>query len=141
MSRAAGSLRLRTVTWYVITGVVGFVVDAGVLHLLVSHWNANLFIARACSFTCAATTTWIMNRALTFSARPRPPRQLFGEWAAYFAASLGGGAVNYLVFALAVRLSPLLHQTPSIAVALGTLAGTTWNFVLYARYVFRPHPG
>lgn len=112
-------------------------VDAGVLHLLVSLWNMNLLVARGCSFTCAATMTWMINRVFTFAAQRRPPRGLLNEWAAYFAASLGGGCLNYLVFAIAVRLSPLLHQIPSIAVGLGTLAGMSFNFLMYARYVFR----
>lgn len=125
--------------WYVLTGALGFLVDAGVLHLMVRHWNINLFLARGCSFTCAATTTWMINRIVTFSAQRRPRRRLLAEWTAYLAASLGGGCLNYLVFAIAVRFSPLLHQIPSIAVGLGTLAGTTFNFLMYARYVFRPH--
>jgi putative flippase GtrA len=97
----------------------------------------NLFLARGCSFTCAATTTWLINRAFTFSAQRRPPRRLLAEWAAYFAASLGGGCLNYLVFAIAVRLSPWLHEFPTLAVGLGTLAGMTFNFLMYAKYVFR----
>jgi putative flippase GtrA len=125
--------------WYGLTGVLGFLVDAGVLHLLVTGWNTNLFLARGCSFTCAATTTWLINRVVTFSPRHRRPRPLLAEWAAYFAASVGGGCLNYLVFAVAVRLSPLLHQIPSIAVALGTIAGMAFNFLMYARVVFRPY--
>jgi putative flippase GtrA len=58
------------------------------------------------------------------------------EWAAYVVASLGGGCINYVVFAAAVRLSPLLHQIPSIAVGIGTIAGMVFNFVMYATYVF-----
>jgi putative flippase GtrA len=138
VAHALRSLQLRTLVWYGITGVLGFLVDAGVLHLMVSGWNTNLFLARGCSFTSAATTTWMINRILTFSPTHRQPRQLLAEWAAYFAASLGGGCLNYLVFAIAVRVSPSLHQIPSIAVALGTLAGTTFNFLMYAQYVF-PH--
>jgi putative flippase GtrA len=125
--------------WFGVTGVLGFLVDAGVLHVLVSTWNANLYLARGCSFTCAATATWLINRGVTFSARHRRPRRLLAEWVAYFSASLGGGCLNYLVFAIAVRISPLLHQIPSIAVGLGTLASMTFNFLLYARWVFRPH--
>jgi len=132
------SLQLRTFLWFGITGILGFLVDAGVLHLLVTGWNTNIYLARLCSFTCAATSTWIMNRVITFAAPQRRGRQLAVEWTAYLAASLGGGLVNYLVFALAVRLSPLLHQVPTIAVALGTLAGMSCNFLLYSRVVFRP---
>jgi putative flippase GtrA len=131
------SLQLRTFFWFGIVGVLGFLVDAGVLHLMLTAWDTNIYLARLCSFTCAATSTWIMNRIITFAAPQRRGRQLAGEWTAYLAASLGGGLVNYLVFALAVRLSPLLHQIPTIAVALGTLAGMSFNFLLYSRFVFR----
>jgi len=124
--------------WFGLTGVVGFIVDAGVLHFMVTDWNANLLLARACSFTCAATTTWIINRFITFAAPRRKPRRLGAEWTAYFTASVAGGCINYLVFTLAVRLSPLLQHIPTIAVALGTLAGMSFNFLAYSRYVFRP---
>jgi putative flippase GtrA len=132
-------LQLRTLLWFGLTGVLGFLVDAGVLHFMVSRWNTNLFLARGCSFTCAATTTWMINRVVTFSSIHRQARQLFAEWVAYFVASLGGGCVNYVVFALAVHLSSTLYETPSIAVGIGTLAGTSFNFMMYARYVFRVH--
>ena len=109
------SAQLRTFLWFGITGVLGFLVDAGVLHFMVSGWNTNLYLARGCSFTCAATTTWVMNRIVTFGAPQRRGRQLAVEWTSYLAASLGGGCCNYLVLALAVRLSPLLHRIPTIA--------------------------
>ena len=138
MPRLPSATQLRTYFWFGAVGVLGFLVDAGVLHLMAAGWNTNLYLARACSFTCAATATWIMNRVLTFAAPQRRSSELAGEWSAYFAASLGGGCVNYLVFALAVRLSPLLHRVPTVAVAVGTLAGMSCNFLLYSRYVFRP---
>lgn len=138
MAIALPSVRLRTFFWFGLTGVVGFMVDAGVLHFMVAEWNTNLFVARGCSFTCAATTTWIINRIITFAAPRRRPRRLAAEWTAYFTASVAGGCINYLVFALAVRLFPLLHQIPTLAVALGTLAGMGFNFLMYSRYVFRP---
>jgi putative flippase GtrA len=141
VSRAFPSIQLRTLMWFALTGALGFVVDAGVLHLLVTGWNVNLFLARGCSFICAATTTWMINRVVTFSAPQRAPHRLLAEWAAYLAASLGGGCVNYLVFAVAVRVSPWLHQFPTIAVGLGTLAGMAFNFLMYVRYVFRTHSG
>ena len=139
MARALPAVQLRTLAWFALIGFLGFLVDAGVLHLMVAAWNTNLFLARACSFTCAATTTWLINRVVVFSSTHRRPHRLLAEWAAYFVASLGGGCLNYLVFVIAVRASPLLHQIPSIAVALGSLAGTTFNFLVYSRYVFRTH--
>lgn len=130
--------QLSTLVRFGLVGALGFVVDASVLHVLVSYAGMHLLLARACSFVCAATTTWAANRVFTFAVVPRLGRALLAEWAAYFAASLGGGCVNYLVFAAAVRLSPVLHDFPTLAVALGTLAGMVFNFLMYSRYVFRP---
>jgi putative flippase GtrA len=128
---------LRTLLRFGFVGAFGFVVDAGVLHLLVTYAGMHLLLARCCSFFCAATTTWAINRFFTFAAVPRLGRALLAEWAAYFTASLGGGSVNYLVFAVAVKYSALLHDIPTIAVAIGTLAGMAFNFFMYSKYVFR----
>jgi putative flippase GtrA len=128
----------RTLIRYVLTGFVGFLVDAGALHAIIALWRTDLYLARAFSFTCAATTTWVLNRHVTFSARGKSKRGIVAEWAAYMAASMGGGFVNYATFAIAVGSSPFLHRIPSIAVGIGTLAGTTFNFVMYSRYVFVP---
>jgi putative flippase GtrA len=130
--------RLQKLARFGLVGVLGFLVDATVLHLLVSFCGLNLLAARVCSFVCAATTTWVANRMFTFTAVPRLGRALLGEWAAYFAASLGGGSVNYLVFAAAIHLSDRLHDFPTVAVGIGTLAGMVFNFLMYSKYVFRP---
>jgi putative flippase GtrA len=132
--------KLQTLIRFALVGALGFVVDASVLHVLVSYGGANLLLARACSFVCAATTTWAANRIFTFNAVPRLGRALLAEWAAYFMASLGGGCINYLVFAAAIRLSRTLHDFPTLAVGLGTLAGMIFNFAMYSRYVFRARP-
>jgi putative flippase GtrA len=139
VSRNRRPIQLRTVIRFGFTGALGFVVDASVLHLVVALWGTNLLLARVGSFTCAATTTWLINRTVTFSVPPRLRRELLGEWAAYFLASLGGGCVNYVAFAIAVRSSSLLHEFPSIAIAIGTIAGMAFNFVMYVKYVFRAH--
>jgi putative flippase GtrA len=130
---------LRTLLRFGLTGALGFVVDAGVLHVVVTLWGTSLYLARGCSFACAVTTTWLINRAITFSATRGWRRGLLTEWAAYVVASLGGGCINYAAFAAAVRLSPLLHEIPSIAVGIGTIAGMVFNFVMYAKYVFPAH--
>jgi putative flippase GtrA len=134
----SGDLQLQKLARFALVGALGFVVDASVLHLLVGLAGLGLLPARACSFVCAATTTWAANRMFTFSAVPRLGRALFAEWAAYFVASLAGGCVNYLVFAAAIHLSPALHDFPTIAVGIGTLAGMVFNFVMYSKFIFRP---
>ena len=49
--------------------MLGFVVDAGIVQFLVREWQVNPYEARLVSFLCAATTTWVFNRKITFSGR------------------------------------------------------------------------
>ena len=51
---------------FCIGGVIGFVVDAGIVQLLVRNFGFNPYGARLLSFLAAATTTWAFNRRYTF---------------------------------------------------------------------------
>ena len=48
-------------------GAVGFLVDGGLLYLLVAQ-GMSPHLARLLSFSVALTTTWALNRAWTFQA-------------------------------------------------------------------------
>jgi putative flippase GtrA len=120
-----------------LVGVLGFLVDAGVLHGLVFGYGVNLFLGRAVSFVCAASTTWAVNRAVVFAAGVKSRGGLYVEWARYFGASIAGGAVNYAAFAIAVELSETVRRNPSIGVGIGSMAGMAVNYVLYSGFVFR----
>jgi putative flippase GtrA len=75
-----------------VVGVVGFVVDAGVLTL--GLWaGAGPWLGRVLSYLAAATTTFSLNRAWTFRAADRP-----GRWrriGAVLLVNLVGFACNY----------------------------------------------
>ena len=118
-----------------VAGTIGFIVDAGVVQLLVSKAGANPYIARLFSFLCAATATWVFNRRYTFHGRPG--YGLFGEWSRYIAAMCIGFAVNYTVYALIVYDSAFVHDWPSIGVAAGSLPGAAFNFLSARLWVFR----
>ncbi|WP_408161241.1 GtrA family protein [Caballeronia jiangsuensis] len=49
-------------------GVVGFVVDAGVLYAALSL-GCGPYLGRVISFLCAAFVTWQINRRITFARR------------------------------------------------------------------------
>lgn len=137
MSRVLRPWADRKLVWFVLIGGAGFLVDAGVLQVLVFRFGVNVFVARLFSFVTAASVTWTANRVLTFSAPSKPWRALSAEWLRYLLASLGGAAVNYGAFAIAVSLAPTARHYPVIAVAIGSGAGMCVNYVLYARVVFR----
>jgi len=120
-----------------IVGGVGFLVDAGLLHVVL-QLGLGYYGGRVVSFLAAATTTWILNRSFTFrretpsskdpsGAHPARPHPL-GEWLAYLGWMVIGGVVNYGTYALAVEVSEPVRRHPELGVALGSIAGMAINF-------------
>ena len=109
-----------------IVGGVGFLVDAGLLHVML-QLGLGYYGGRVVSFLAAATTTWILNRSFTFrreSASTHPA----GEWLAYLGLMVIGGVVNYGTYVLAVEVSEPVRRHPELGVALGSIAGMAINF-------------
>lgn len=117
-------------------GAAGFLVDAGVLWLVMQA-GAGPLSGRAASYIAAATFTWALNRRVTFQDRGGG---LLRQWARFLAVNALGGSVNYAVFAALTLSGGLFAQYPAIAVGVGSIAGLAFNFVLSKRFVFRrPH--
>jgi putative flippase GtrA len=116
-------------------GVLGFVVDATVLHVAMTRFDAGHYGGRLISYLCAATTTWALNRGFTFRGLHSTNR--VAEWGRFLAANAIGGLVNYLSYAAAVVMSDLVTQFPTIGVAIGSVAGLAVNFTLSRRLVFK----
>src|ERR1700756_4707662 len=92
--RRGSLMRLRRqLLMFGIGGVIGFIVDAGILQLLVSGLAWDRYTGRLISFLCAATATWVFNRHYTFRGLRR--HSLFGEWTRYIIAMSGGFAFNF----------------------------------------------
>jgi putative flippase GtrA len=124
---------LRQALTFGAVGVVGYGVDAGVLHLFAPLLGP--YLGRAASYLCAATTTFALNRRFTFGVRGRG--RVVQQWAAFVTANLAGGAVNFAVYAAMIAAAPAPFDNPWIAVAAGSLAGMALNFTLSKRVVFR----
>lgn len=124
----------RQLAWFGVGGAIGFIVDAGIVQLLVSKADANPYIARFFSFVCAATATWLFNRRFTFG--DRGGHSLPGEWVRYMMAMSLGFAMNYSTYALVIYYSAFVHDWPSIAVAAGSLPGSLVNFMTARQWVF-----
>ncbi|HEX7370283.1 MAG TPA: GtrA family protein [Rhodanobacteraceae bacterium] len=124
----------KQLAWFGVGGFVGFVVDAGIVQLLVSKLNVDPYVGRLFSFVCAATATWIFNRHFTFHLRGE--YSLFGEWSRYLVAMSAGFAINYATYALVVYYSHFVQQWPAIGVAAGSLPGSAVNFLGARQWVF-----
>lgn len=126
---------------FAVVGVLGFLVDAGVLTLLVGPAGIDPYLARVPSFLAAATATWLCNRYWTFA--DRRGRERLAELRRWLLAMAGGGLVNYGVYAALLATVPAVQAWPVLGVAAGSLAGMLVNFATSSRWIFpagRPAP-
>lgn len=112
--------------WFAVVGTIGFVVDFGLLETFVSFVGVNPYVARVGSFLAAATTTWLLNRNLTF--RSTHPFRL-REGLLYIALMVVGASVNLLVYSLVVWRFGSERLVLLAGVVLGTSLAVSLNFV------------
>lgn len=121
---------------FCMVGTIGFVVDAGMLHIMVEVCSGGPYDSRVVSFLVAATATWALNRRFTFRSS-KAHRARARQWGLYVTVNAMGGAVNYGVYALCVHGSQLVSSYLFLGVAAGSLAGLLVNFLASKFLVFR----
>jgi putative flippase GtrA len=126
---------MRQVLLFCLVGFAGFLVDAGIVQMLVSVYLANPYLSRLLSFLAAATTTWLLNRRFTFKDIRHYGR--FGEWSRYVFAMCGGFSVNYSIYSVLVYHYALIRDLPALGVAIGSIGGFMINFSASRFWVFR----
>lgn len=119
---------------FAVVGALGFVVDAGVLHLLVSQAGWSPFVARALSFPAALSSTFVLNRAWTFQGLRMSAPRAYGT---YTVIQVIGALLNLLIFSLCLLLVPRLYERPVIALAIGAGVAMLFNFYAARSLVFR----
>ena len=82
----------------------------------------------------AATTTWFLNRNLTFAGYRT--HSLGKEWLKFVLLNACGGLINYSVYAAYVKIHGSASHDLLAGVALGSLAGMVANFFVSRRFVF-----
>jgi putative flippase GtrA len=117
---------------FTIVGVVGFVVDAGIVESL-KHCVGPL-AAQLVAFPVASSVTWALNRKFTFGASQL---SIVREWLRYVLANLLGWAANNGTYAWLIFQVSVTYQHPVIAVAAGSIAGMFFNFGASRLLVFR----
>lgn len=120
---------------FALVGIAGYVVDAGVLTLLVEGIGLDPYSARVASFVCAATATWWLNRRFTFAASDKPAAGR--QWARFLLVNAFGAAINYGAYVIALQSWPLAMDYPALAAAIGSIAGLAFNFPASKFLVFR----
>src|SRR5919109_1675870 len=110
---------------FAVVGTVGFLVDAAVLHLLVSAAAWSPFAARAISFPVALACTFGLNRAWTFRGLRLSLPRAFG---AYGVIQTVGALLNLLVFSILLVAAPSLYRIPVLALAIGSGVAMLFNY-------------
>lgn len=125
---------LRRLPGFVIVGAIGFLIDAGILTMLVTGFGAGHYAARAISFTVAVTATWYMNRRWVFD---RITAQKSGrEYTSYLVVQVIGAVINLSIYVAVIELVPRLARMPVIPLALGAAVALLFNFGASSRFVF-----
>lgn len=129
----------RQIVLFAVSGVLGFVVDAGIVQVLVREIGMNPYLARVFSFLAAATTTWAFNRRYTFAGHGGGSKRR--QLVRYLVAMACGFGLNYGAYALCVATWPLVREWPAIGVAAGSVAGAIVNFLSSKYWIFRAPRG
>jgi putative flippase GtrA len=118
-------------------GVVGTVVDFGVLNVLVLGGGFTKFWANTCSFSAAVVSNFIWNRLWTFPESRE--RGLVPQLLQFSLVSLGGYVINQTIF---LGLDSLVFHVwgtlgYNVSKAIATVVVLVWNFGINRIWTYR----
>jgi putative flippase GtrA len=125
--------RARELLSFAGVGVVGFVVDAGLMNLISHLFLIPDTLARVPSFCVAVVATWLLNSLLTF----RGAYLGFRSLQKYFGTNSIGFVTNWLVFLLATHFFEVAHAFPTVTLGIAAIFSLLVNFILARRFVFK----
>lgn len=126
---AGGSISsLRRIFRFLVTGGTGFLVDAGVLSLVLALTPVGPIGARCISFPAALLVTWLLNRSWSFGDRARP--RLSKELAGYVGLQVAGFLVNSGIYVVLVTGVAGFSLPPVVALFFGSGAAAVLTFAL-----------
>lgn len=126
--------RRMEVLQFLLIGCGGLAVDVSSYLLLQAAGVPHLW-ARSISYFPAVTFNWIMNRKTTFKLRP--PRPKFAQWLQFTLGCGVGFALSWGTYALLTQTVAFFAALPLLALIVGVLVGTVFNFVFSDVLVFR----
>jgi putative flippase GtrA len=119
---------------FVVVGAVGFVVDAGLLVILVSVAGLAPTPARVLSFVIAATVTFSLNQRFTFQVGGGFSVRV---WASYVMTTAIGACINIGIYRTWIAHTDTSPLQLVIGAAVGSIAAMFFNYLASSRWVFR----
>ena len=124
-------LRLRFVR-FLFAGGVAFVVDAGVLSVLVYLFDWPATWSRLISFPTAVTANWLIHRKHVFEPTDNPHT----EYLRFAAVQALSATINLGIYFVAILNSPLMARWPVLAVIIGSVIAMFLSYFCNSRFVF-----
>ncbi|WP_018701137.1 GtrA family protein [Amorphus coralli] len=119
---------LRRIFRFLVTGGTGFLVDAGVLSLVLATTAIGPIGARCLSFPAALLVTWTLNRTWSFGDRGRP--RLSAELAGYVGVQVVGFLINSGIYVVLVTGIGGMQAPALVALFFGSAAAAFVTFAL-----------
>ncbi len=115
-----------------LVGAAGFLIDASTLSALIHFTPLDPYSARVIAIAVAMTSTWLMNRYLTFGPSQRGVAH---EAARYGSVGLIGSLLNYTIYAAVLTVMPQVNALIALVIASGSVAVFSWFG--YSELVFK----
>lgn len=131
---------LPRIAGFALVGGAGFLVHAGALYVFTKFVGLSNILAWFPAFILAVFATWALNRILAFRglARDKTKRTEAGK---YFAVQSAGAMINLIVYAcLAASAAATFSQYPVLALAVGSVAAFTFNYIALRKFVYTQGP-
>jgi putative flippase GtrA len=119
---------------FIVVGGIGFIVDAGILAILVHGYGWGDYTARGISFAVAVTVTWYLNRRFVFADGRTGNRKT--EYTRYLGVQGTGMAINFLVYSLCIATNEMMDTWPVLALAVGSAVALIFNYAGSRLFVF-----
>ena len=127
-------VELRRMVRFGSVGVLGFLVDGGILLLLTHLLSLAPIPARLASFSVAVVVGWYVNRQWSFAVK-KPPSLL--ELGHYVGMQGIGLAINFVIFSFFVSTNYGKLSSPIGALAIASIAAMFFNYTSARIFVFR----
>ncbi|MBB4348964.1 MULTISPECIES: GtrA family protein [Rhizobiaceae] len=122
---------MRRMAWFLFAGGIGFLIDVGVNHLLLTYTPIGPFLSRIPAIMAAMSFTWFVNRNRTFDPSPH---SLAVEGIRYWTVGITSALINYAIYSALIARAPI---QPAVAIVFASAAATVYSFFGYSRFVFR----
>lgn len=133
--RLSGYLDLSRFLRFGLVGIVGFLVDAGIMQAMISLTSSGPVWARVASIPVAVLATFLLNRHATFrDARTTP---VLSSLLRYAGVSAGGASINFLTYSVLVLCSERMASVPLLPLALASVIALGFNFLGSKYFAFR----